>query len=530
MARTEAARTATHQPIWLGVDAPSARGAAFPWGAYGWAFGFVLVCTLIDKALVGRIAESNLTMLYLVGVLLVALRGDLGAALVAAVLAVLMYDFFFVPPFLSFAVSDTQYLFTFLVMGAVALVISTLTARLAAEIASSWYRERQARALYELSHSLLAARRALDMVEEGARVISLELGAPVAAWLKDAAGQAVTVAEPLVPLSQSEQEILRWVFQYGRAAGPGTDKLPGSSYLFLPIRSAEHAYGALALRSPQGEPALSLEVRHAVETGANQLAVALDQARVREEAASALRQAESERLRNALLSSVSHDLRTPLTGIVGSASSLVDGAEALDADTRRELAQGIVEESERLSRLVTNLLHATRLDSGAVKLARDWFPIEELLGPTLARLHDLLCDHPVTLEVPADLPMVSGDAALLEQVFLNLLENAAKYTPPGTPITIRAAYEAPWLRVEVADQGPGLPCGEEERVFEKFRRYASPGAIAGAGLGLAICRGIVVAHGGMMRSQAVAGGGACFHFSLPLTEAPGLGAPAPTLG
>lgn len=500
---------------WLGADAPSERGAA-PWRAYAWALGAVVLCTLIDQGLRGRMAEANLILVYLLGILAVALRGDPGGAVAAAVLSVGAFDFFFVHPFLTFAVSDTQYLLTFAIMGLVGGVTSTLTSRLVAQLSAARHRERRVRALYELSRSLLSAREPAAIMAEGARVIGVELGQPVGAWLKGADGEP-QAASP-TELAPHEREALRWTMRERHPAGPGMGAWPDSRYLFLPVIGAKRLHGALALGWVHLEVAHEGDVRATLATSVNQLAIALDEAAARDEAEQARRQVETERLRSTLLSSVSHDLRTPLTGIVGAASTLVDGAERLTPEVRRELAQGIVEESNRLGRLVTNLLSATRLETGLVQPARTWFALEEVIGPVLARLATELERHPVHVELPPDLPLVHADPILVEQVFVNLLENAARYTPVDTPVRVRAWPEPERLWVEVSDRGPGLPPGEEERVFEKFRRYSA--GDGGAGLGLAIARGVVQAHGGTMTARNLPEGGAAFRFSLPLAAAP----------
>ncbi|HEY9898398.1 MAG TPA: DUF4118 domain-containing protein [Pantanalinema sp.] len=515
-----ASESIAFQERWLGADAPAAIGASFPWRAYGWGLGSVVAATILGQLLIGRLDKANLIMVFLLGNLAVALRGDRGAAIAAAVLSVAAFDFFFVPPHLSLAVSDTQYLFTFFVMGLVGSVISTLTARLVAMIAESRERERRARALYELSRSLLAARAPQEAIAEAARLISQELGRPVGAWLRGAAGHALQAAQAASPLTSSEQEILHWVLGEGEPAGPGTETFPGATALFIPVRSPSRIHGAFVLRWADHEPPPGSGTRAAIETGANQLAIALEQARAREEADAAHSQAEVERMRTSLLSSVSHDLRTPLAGMVGAASALLDAEGAFPADVRRELLQGIVDEGARLGRLVTNLLHATRLEAAHVQLAKEWFPLEEAIAPALSRLQAPLSQHPVAVDLAPDLPMVQGDPALVEQVFINLLENAAKYTPPGSPIKVRAWLEAARIWSEVADQGPGLPAGEEERVFEKFHHVPGQSGAKGAGLGLAICRGIVLAHGGAIRAENLPTGGAAFRFWLPLTPPP----------
>ncbi len=506
---------------WLGADSPSRRSEHSSWRAYAWAIVTVIACTLIDHLILRLTPESNLIMVYLLGNVAVALRGNRWAALLAAILSVGAYDFFFVHPYLTFAVADTQYLFTFFVMGLVGTVISTLTARLVAELSATRQRERRALALNALSHSLLTADAPAEMLEEAARLIGHDLGLTVGAWLNGEQEGPIVAVPPPSSLTRSEVEILRAVLKEGMAAGPGTTNLPGSGYLFLPVRSAQRIHGAIGIPIPEGTQLLLPEVRSALETVANQLAIAMAQAQARAEADEAKRKAESEQLRSALLSSVSHDLRTPLTGIVGSAGTLVEGAEALDPHIRRELAQSIVEEAERLSRLVKNLLQATRLEAGSVQLMRTCFPLEEALSPALARLQPMLEGHPVEVDLAPDLPFVDGDPVLIEQVFGNLLENAAKYTSAGTPIRIEASMAGELLWVSVCDRGPGLPSGEEERVFEKFHRHPVPGGRSGAGLGLSICRGIIEAHGGTIKAFNRTGGGACFRFSLAIAPAHG---------
>jgi len=487
----------------------------------------VVAVTLLAQGLHGQAAEANVVMAYLLALLPVALRGSAGPAIAAAVLSVLAFDFFFVPPLLTFAISDVQYLFTFAVMGLVGTAVSTLTARLAAELVESRRRERRVNALHELSRSLLAAREPGDALAEGARVLGAEIGAPVAAWLRGAGGEPLPVAAPDRALTPSEAETMRAVVREGHPAGPGTTRLPGAAWLFVPVRTAERVHGALGIPVEPADGAAAPALRAALETGANQIAVALEQARAREDAADARRVAEIERLRSTLLTAVSHDLRTPLTGIVGAAGALAEGAETLDADVRRELAEDIAAEGGRLTRLMTNLLHATRLEGGAPALDRSWYPLDELVAPVLAALRVALQGHPLAVSLPADLPMVHVDATLAGQVFANLLENAARHTPPGTAIALRASHAGGMVVVEVADAGPGLPAGDEAALFERFRRGPRPGD-GGVGLGLAIVRGAVEAHGGTIAATRAPEGGACFRFTLPAPPPPAGPSDAPS--
>lgn len=485
---------------WIGADAPTVRRDRLPVRAYGWALAAVVLCTLVDHLWVRPTAEANLIMVYLAGNLLVALRGDRGAAVGAAVGSVAAFDFFFVHPYLTFAVQDTGYVFTFLVMGLVGGVISTLTARLVQQIAYARRREARARALYELSRCLLAPGRPRDLMRAGAQVLGRELGLPIRAWLREGEGGELRLVEAVPMLDESP-------------GGP----TPGRG--LFPVSASGPQLGALEVVW-HGEGPIPAEVEATLATGANQMAIALEQVRAREEADAARAQAEAEQLRSALLSSVSHDLRTPLAGIVGAASSLLDGAEALEPSVRRELAQGIVEEADRLNRLVTNLLHATRLDAGAVRLHRTWFSLDEVVAPAVARLQTLLAHHPLEVDLPDDLPWVDADPVLLEQVLHNLLENAALHTPAGTRLQLRARPQEASIQLELLDEGPGLPPGEEEHVFEKFRRFPRAGRAQGAGLGLSICRGIVEAHGGTLTASNRREGGARFLLELPLSAPP----------
>ena len=235
---------------------------------------------------------------------------------------------------------------------------------------------------------------------------------------------------------------------------------------------------------------------------------------------------EAERLRTSLLSSLSHDLRTPLGAITGAASSLLEERANVPEGTRRSLLETILAESQRMSRLIGNLLDMIRVESGALQVQKEWQPLEEPVGVALIRLEDRLRDHPVTVTLPSDLPLVPVDSVLIEQVLINLLENAVKYTPAGTPIEISAAAMDGAVRVEIADRGPGLPPGEETEIFEKFHRARGAATVGGVGLGLTICRGIVTAHGGRIWAENRAGGGAAFRFTLPLAGPPPAAVPA----
>jgi two-component system sensor histidine kinase KdpD len=326
-------------------------------------------------------------------------------------------------------------------------------------------------------------------------------------------------------MDTSELAVAHWVYEHRQLAGLGTATLPGARALYLPLVGSRGAVGVLGMSPTDAHALESPEQLHQLETFANQMALAIERARASEDARRAEVRAEAERLRNSLLSSVSHDLRTPLASITGAASSLLEAGDQLGDTTRTELLSSIHQEAERLDRLVNNLLEMTRLEAGGVTIRREWQPLEGVLGAVLKRLDRRLSDRVVHIDLPGDLPLVPFDAMLIEQVLINILENAAKYTPAGSPIDISAATVDGAVRIDVADRGPGFEPGEEQRVFEKF--YRGPTATGrGVGLGLAISRAVIEAHGGRIWAEPRPGGGAVFHFTLPIGDAPPEAPPA----
>jgi two-component system sensor histidine kinase KdpD len=317
----------------------------------------------------------------------------------------------------------------------------------------------------------------------------------------------------------NEAGVARWVFEHRQPAGLGTGTLPGASALYLPLLAPRGCVGVLGVRPADTHAFDTPERLHHLETFANQTALAIERARLADEAQAVEVRMEAERLRNSLLSSVSHDLRTPLATIIGAATTLLEQGERLDTATRRDLLDSVREEADRLNRLVQNLLQMTRLESGEVALRKQWHSIEEVIGAALRRLDKRLAGRRITTRVLPDLPLVPMDDVLIEQVLVNLLDNAIKYTPPGSPLDIVATATEEAVTVEVADRGPGVPPGQEEKIFDKFYRARSDDG-RGAGLGLAICRGVVRAHGGRIWAQNLPGGGVSFLFTLPLGEAP----------
>ncbi len=482
---------------------------------YGQAILIVIGCTLIAEFISRDSTPATLIMVYLLGVVLVAARCGRGPSIMASFLSVAVLDFLYVPPYLTLAVADSQYLVTFIAMLLVAITISTLTARLQQQADAATEREQRTASLYAMSRVFANEHETEKMLATAARYIGEVFASRVAVLLPAASGQLVNRVADLWDRQQDEETIARWVYSNGQAAGLGKKKFSHSAGLFVPLSTPQGVTGVLGIYPAQPDRLLSAGQLNLLETFANQMALALERTRLSEAAEHAQVDIETERLRNLLLSSVSHDLRTPLAAITGAVSSLLDNEGALDSQNRRELAEVAYEEAERLNRLVGNLLEMTRLESGGVHVHKEWQPLEEVVGTTLSYLNRRLDDHVLTTDIPLDLPPIALDGVLIEQVLVNLLENAAKYSAPYSPITLSAKMGVGEIIVEVADRGSGLPVGDEQRVFDKFYR-ARPAAASGIGLGLAISAGIVKAHGGRMSAENREGGGAVFRFALPL--------------
>ncbi len=490
--------------------------------AYLASVATVVVATGIAWAFFGIRQLADVVMVYLLGIIVVSMRFGYGPSLCAAVLSVLLLDFFFVPPYFSFAVSDLQHIVMFIVMFLVAVVVSNLTRRVRLQADAARFRERRTASLYNMSRELAATRATPNLASVAAQHVHDVFEAKVAIMLGSAAGSLENVATGDKSFSPDEKDrgVVEWVFSHGKVAGLGTDTLPSARALYIPLRGAQGVVGALGVMPSDPGRFNDVEQRALIDVFANQIGSALERAQLAEQTQRAHLQIEAERLRNSLLSSVSHDLRTPLSVITGSASALLESESALTPAARRDLIETVHEEAQRLNRLVRNLLDMTRLESGAVKVTKEWQEIEGVVGAVLSRLDDQLGGRKVDVHLPPNLPLVPIDGVLVEQVFINLLENAVKYTPKGSPIDISAHAEENSLVVEVADRGPGIPEELVDKIFEKFYRLPRERTTGGAGLGLAICRGIVEAHGGRIWANNREGGGAVFRFTLPIEGSP----------
>src|SRR5271155_4856493 len=491
---------------------------------YLWAALACVAVTLLSIPLAEHFDRSNIVAIFILTVVLVAVRFGRGAAALAAVLSVCSFDFFFVPPRFSFAVSDVQYILTFIIMLAVGLITGQLTAGLRFQARVAGHREERAGSLYEIARDLSGAVQIEQVVKISDESIQRTFRASAALLLPDASGRVITTL-PSIDAKHPDAGLAvevgtaQWAFDRGQPAGFSTDTLPGSEVLYIPLRAPTKARGVLAVKAHNRRLLRIPEQRQLLDTFAALIAIALERVHYVGVAQDALLKMESERLRNSLLAALSHDLRTPLTALVGLAESLALTAPGLSS-AQLETAQAIQDEARRMSTMVSNLLDMARIESGEVTLNLQWQPLEEVVGAALESARGMLQGHTVTVQLPRDLPLVKFDAVLIERVLVNLLENVSKYTPRGSTVTLSAQVSGDRLSVSVADNGPGLPVGREEAVFQKFTRGERESATPGVGLGLAICRAIIESHQGKIVATHRPGGGARFTFTLPLGHPP----------
>lgn len=480
------------------------------------------VATLIGAAMFGHFGPTNIVMVYLLGVAVVAIYLGRGAAIIASVLSVAGFDFCFVQPYWTFAVSDTQYLVTFSVMLVVALIIATLAARVRLQARIAGYREQRTSALYAMSRELAATDDVEELVGIAVRHVADVFASQAVILLPDKDGRlrhprAASVAGSL---HGADLSIAQWVFDHRQVAGLGTGTLAGSDVHFRPLAASGRTVGVLAVLPVNPRRVFVPEQRRLIDAFAGQIAVALERADLADEARRAQLAAETEATRNALLAAISHELRTPLAMLVGASSSLASSSTKMSEGARRELAHTIAEGAQRMSEVVTKVLDLARLQAGSASVRAEWNDVEEVVGSALNRLAEALATHHVLTHVPQGFTLARFDAVLIEQVLVNLLENAAKYTPPESHITLTVERRPEELALSVADDGPGLAAGEESAVFDKFHRGSPETVPGGVGLGLAICKAIVEAHGGRIWAEARPGGGAVFRFVLPQAQEP----------
>lgn len=509
---------------WQATPAPGQKaeaGVSLSWQPYAWSAAMCAIVTLLTAPLHSTFDLANIVMVFLLAVVIIAVRFGRGPAVLAAFLSVGSFDFFYVPPRFTFSVNDAQYLLTFAVMLAVALVIGQLTAGLKFQARVATQREERVSALYAMSRDLSGALMPEQVAEIAARFLRSEFDARsglLVADLEDRVKPPLPVPDPATGIDLA---VAQWAHAHAQAAGHGTDTLPGSAVLYLPLKAPMRTRGVLAIEPKNPARLIGPEQRRLLDTCASLLAISLERIHYVDVAQSTTLQMESERLRNSLLAAISHDLRTPLAALVGMADSLAL-VQPPPTGTQGEIVASMREAALRMNSLVNNLLDMARLQSGPVQLNRQWQPLEEVLGCALKAMSGTLAPGRLHISLPDDLPLLHVDAVLLERVLCNLLENAIKYTPPGSPIEISAVASSSQITVRIDDHGPGLPKGREEALFQMFERGRKESAAPGVGLGLAICRAIVEAHGGTIRGETRPGGGARFSFDLPRGTPPQL--------
>jgi two-component system sensor histidine kinase KdpD len=490
------------------------------------AIGASLVTALVALPLLPLLDVANVAMLFLLTVVLVAIRLGRGPAIAATLVG--FCALVLAAPRRQYDVSEFKYAVALAVMLAVGWITARLTSDLREQAQAAIGREARTRALYEFARALSVALQTDQVFEITRRFLARSFDARAAILLPDDGGRlcwpdARGEAEERAPvLSVLDMAAAQWAFDHAAPAGAGTATLPSNAYLYLPLLAPMRSRGVLAVRVPDVAALLVPERRELLDAFAALAAIALERVHYVDVAQDAVVRMEGERLRNSLLAALSHDLRTPLTGLVGLSESLTLSRPPLSS-AQMELANALRDEARRMSTLVANLLDMARIQSGGVKLNLQWQVVEETIGSALRACRWQLGTRTVATRIPRGLPLVRFDATLLERVLCNLLENAGKYTPPDATVTLAALAQEGELRVSVCDDGPGLPAGREDALFEKFVRGRQESSIAGVGLGLAICRAIVEAHGGRMRAWNRENGGACFEFSLPLGDPP----PAP---
>ena len=477
--------------------------------------------TLAAAPLAPLLSNANIVMVFLLAVVGVAVRFGRGPAVLASLLTVLMFDFFYVPPRFSFSVSDAQYLLTFAVMLVVALVIGQLTAGLKFQARVSRLREERVRAMYAMSRDLSGALMPEQIAEIGARFMKSEFGAPAALIVADLEDRLHGPVQSEGQPEGLDVGVAQWAFDHDEAAGHGTNTLAAAPVLYVPLKAPMRMRGVLAIGTDNAGRLAGPEQRRLLDTCASLLAISLERIHYVEIAQTVTVQMESERLRNSLLAAISHDLRTPLSALVGMAESLAM-MKLAPRSTELETAHRIKDAAMRMNSMVSNMLDMARLQSGPVQLNRQWQPLEEVIGTALKAMSSVLEQRPVKVALPDDLPLVDIDAVLFERVLCNLLENAAKYTAPGGPIAIGAQASGDQVVITVDDVGPGLPKGKEAAIFDMFERGRKESSTPGVGLGLAICRAIVEAHGGRIRGETKSQGGARFTIELPRGTPPSL--------
>ncbi|HUB64314.1 MAG TPA: sensor histidine kinase KdpD [Methylocella sp.] len=493
--------------------------------AYLASLAYVAAATLVAALLRQVLGVSNLSQVFLIAVLASAVTHGLWASLFACLVSVLSYNFFFLPPLYTFTITDPENVVALFFFCVVALIASNLAARVRAQAVAALERTRITEELYLFSRKLAGVATLDDLLWATVHQIALLLKVRVVVLLPEDGGLVVKAGFPPEDmLDEADLAAARWCFERNQSTGRGADTLPGAKRRFMPLRTGRGAVGVVGIDSDKPGLLLSPEESRLLDALSDQAALAIDRVNLAQDIDRARLAAETDRLRAALLTSISHDLRTPLASILGSASSLVTHGQEFDATVRASLMRTILEEAERLNRFIGNLLDMTRLESGPLKPQTGAADLSDIIGAALQRADKILQNHSVEIELESGLPLLDLDMVLMEQVLFNLFDNAAKYAPRGSRITVTARHADGFVIIQVRDEGEGIPEADLERIFDKFYRVRrSDRQRAGTGLGLAICRGFVEAMGGSITAaNRIDRTGTVFTIRLPVPVTPRL--------
>ncbi len=485
---------------------------------------FIIAITIFNKLLEPAFDLTNIALLYLLPVLFSAVYWGQGPSIMASLVGVLAFDIFFVPPVLSITVADLRYLLSFAIFLLVALITSNMAIRLSNQANLARVREARTGALYALSRKIVAETDIEGVLNTAVNVVSETIGGKAIIYIsnKDKLEIGTTTALPSgALLGVNERETADWVFKHGEAAGKGTGTFNKANASYLPLRSDEENLGVLGVQTETPKEYLSQEQRRLLEAFANLIAVAVIRLQLAEEAQKAQYLAKSEKLRTVLFNSISHEIRTPLASIIGAVSSLLEQGDVFSKKDEIALLRTVNESAHRMDRLVRNMFDMARLESGKLKLKLEWCDIQDIIGVALRRMKESTVYHKLRVKVNPNLPLVKADFALLEQVLINLIENAIKYTLSGNEILLEVVRQGNEVKWTVANQGEVIPDKEKEKIFNEFYRSYNPERkTEGTGLGLAICKGIIEAHGGRIWLENGPNQWNVFAFTLPLQDNP----------
>ncbi|GAM10771.1 sensor protein KdpD [Geobacter sp. OR-1] len=488
---------------------------------YAGCLMLIAAATLLCELLRPFLAPTNMVMFYLLAVVVASVRLGRKPAIATAFFGVLAFDFFFVPPRLTFVVADTQYLLTFLGLFVVGVVISSLVARARERAEAMRTREVQTASLYYLSRDLAASVDTDAVLKAVVRNVEEALNAQVVIFLPEGERLDIMAASDELTLDIKEQAVADWAFRNNHQAGRATDTLVSANLIYLPLQTTTGVLGVMGVLMQREQDYHAQDNRRLLEAFATQAAMAMERIRFSRQAEQAQILQARENLERALLNSISHDLRTPLSSVTGVLTCLKDEGEHLSDHARQELLDNACNEAERLNRFVGNLLDMTRIEAGAVRLNREPCDVQDLVGCALAALESRIEGREISFRMLSDLPLVPMDLVLMTQVMVNLVDNSLKYSPVGTPIEITAAADSEWLTLELRDHGPGVSEHDLRRIFDKFYRIPVPEGAGGTGLGLSICKGIVEAHNGRIVAENLPSGGLRIELRLPLNTAKG---------